>query len=91
MPGRRRRSAEGGRDLVLAYLTGRETLVLNLLLVDARRDPLANDLKALALLSSSGRPVAVVATKMDKLKSSLAAARGYGSFRRHSAATARSR
>ncbi|MDE3262917.1 MAG: ribosome biogenesis GTP-binding protein YihA/YsxC [Acidobacteriota bacterium] len=65
----------GWEDLVLGYLTGRESLVLNLLLVDARRDPLANDLKALELLSSSGRPVAVVATKMDKLKSSQAALR----------------
>lgn len=65
----------GWEDLVLAYLTGRESLVLNLLLVDARRDPLANDLRALELLGSSGRPVAVVATKMDKLKSAQAASR----------------
>jgi len=65
----------GWEDLVLAYLTGRESLVLNLLLVDARRDPLPNDLKALGLLSSSGRPVVVVATKVDKLKSSQAASR----------------
>lgn len=65
----------GWEDVVLAYLTGRESLVLNLLLVDARRDPLESDLRALELLGSSRRPVTVVATKMDKLKSAQAAAR----------------
>lgn len=65
----------GWEDLVLAYLTARESLVLNLLLVDARRDPLESDLRALELLSLSQRPVAVVATKMDKLKSSEASSR----------------
>ena len=65
----------GWEQLVLSYLSGRESLVLNLLLVDARRDPLASDLRALELLGSSERPVAVVATKMDKLKSTQAAAR----------------
>ena len=64
----------GWEDLVLSYLTGRESLVLNLLLVDARRDPLGNDVRALELLSSSERPVAVVATKIDKLKSARAQA-----------------
>lgn len=54
--------------LVLAYLTGRECLVLNLLLVDPRRDPLASDRQAFDLLKSSGRPIAVVATKVDRLK-----------------------
>lgn len=65
----------GWEELVLSYLTARESLVLNLLLVDARRDPLESDLRALQLLASSGRPVAVVATKVDKLKSSEAAPR----------------
>ena len=65
----------GWEDLVLAYLTARESLVLNLLLVDARRDPLDSDLRALELLSRSERPVAVVATKTDKLKSSEATSR----------------
>ena len=65
----------GWEDLVLSYLTGRESLVLNLLLVDARRDPLESDLRVLELLGSSERPVAVVATKMDKLKSAQAASR----------------
>ena len=65
----------GWEDVVLAYLTGRESLVLNLLLVDARREPLESDLRALELLSSSRRPVTVVATKMDKLKSAQAATR----------------
>ena len=63
----------GWEDLVLSYLTARESLVLNLLLVDARRDPLESDLRVLELLASSERPVAVVATKIDKLKSGQAA------------------
>ncbi len=54
--------------VILAYLTGRECLVLSLLLVDPRRDPLASDRQAFDLLKSSGRPVAVVATKADRLK-----------------------
>ncbi len=54
--------------VILAYLTGRECLVLNLLLVDPRRDPLASDREAFELLKSSGRPVAVVATKADRMK-----------------------
>ena len=54
--------------LVLAYLRERASLVLNLLLVDLRREPLPNDRAALDLLLSTGSPVAVVATKADKLK-----------------------
>lgn len=65
----------GWEELVLSYLTARESLVLNLLLVDARRDPLESDLRALELLSASERPVAVVATKVDKLKNAEAALR----------------
>lgn len=65
----------GWEDLVLSYLRARETLILNLLLVDSRRDPLESDLRALELLNLSGRPVAVVATKVDKLKSGEAASR----------------
>ena len=65
----------GWEELVLSYLTARESLVLNLLLVDARRDPLDSDLRVLELLASSERPVAVVATKVDKLKNSESATR----------------
>ncbi len=65
----------GWEDLVLSYLTARDSLVLNLLLVDCRRDPLENDLRVLELLILSERPVAVVATKADKLKSGEAASR----------------
>ena len=61
--------------LVLSYLTGRENLILNLLLVDIRRDPLESDLQALELLSRSACPVAVVATKTDKLNHGEAIAR----------------
>ena len=65
----------GWEDLVLSYLTARENLVLNLLLVDARRDPLESDLRALELLRASQQPIAVVATKVDKLKNREAAPR----------------
>ncbi len=57
----------GWERLVLSYLIGRNDLVLSLLLVDLRRDPVALDQEALALLVRSGHPVAVVATKADKL------------------------
>ena len=62
-------------DLVLAYLNGRASLVLNLLLVDPRRDPMDSDRQALRLLLASGRPAAVVAAKADKLTRSAAAVR----------------
>ncbi len=58
----------GWEDLVLAYLTDRESLVLHLLLVDSRRDPLASDREAFALLRGTGRAVAVVATKVDRMR-----------------------
>ena len=65
----------GWEDLVLSYLTARDSLVLSLLLIDCRRDPLESDLRALELLSLSERPVAVLATKIDKLKRGEAASR----------------
>lgn len=65
----------GWEALVLAYLERRDSLVLNLLLVDLRRDPMESDGAALRLLLKSGRPAAVVATKADKLKRSAAAVR----------------
>ncbi len=55
------------RKLVLSYLVGRTGLALSLLLVDLRRDPADLDLAALELLRRSGHPVAIVATKTDKL------------------------
>lgn len=60
--------------MVLSYLIGRESLVLNLLLVDSRRDPLALDRDAFTLLRRSGSPTAVIATKADKLTRSAAGA-----------------
>ncbi len=57
----------GWEKLVLSYLIGRRGLALSLLLVDIRRDPGDLDRRALALLRESGHPVAVVATKTDKL------------------------
>ncbi len=61
--------------LILAYLTGRDCLALNLLLVDPRRDPLPMDRRAFDLLRGTGRRVAVVAMKMDKLRRSEASRR----------------
>ena len=65
----------GWEAMVLAYLEGRESLVLSLLLVDPRRDPMEKDRQAFRLLLASGRPAAVVATKSDKLKRSAVAVR----------------
>ncbi len=65
----------GWEKLVLSYLIGRDGLALSLLLVDIRRDPADLDRKALALLADSGHPVAVVATKTDKLGVGEASAR----------------
>ena len=64
----------GWEDLVFGVLGGR-SLALGLLLVDARRDPLPSDTRVLGLLRDTARPVAVVATKADKLKRGQAAAR----------------
>jgi GTP-binding protein len=53
--------------LVTSYLFERKALVLVLLLVDARREPMKNDLEVRDLLERAGLPYVVVATKSDKL------------------------
>ena len=53
--------------LVSEYLFERKTLQLVLLIIDARRDPMANDRQVLALLNSSEMSYALIATKSDKL------------------------
>lgn len=53
--------------LVSKYLFERSELRLVLLVVDARREPLANDQQVLELLNDSGMSYALIATKSDKL------------------------
>ncbi len=53
--------------LVTSYLFERKALALVLLLVDARREPMKNDLEVRDLLERAGLPYVVVATKSDKL------------------------
>jgi GTP-binding protein len=54
-------------SLVTAYLFERKALSLVLLLVDARREPLAIDREVRDLLERAGRDYVVVVTKTDKL------------------------
>lgn len=54
-------------SLVTSYLFERKALGLVLLLVDARREPMDNDLQVRDLLERAGIPYVVVATKADKL------------------------
>jgi GTP-binding protein len=54
-------------SLVTTYLFQRKALALVLLLVDARREPMTNDLEVRDLLERAGLPYVVVATKSDKL------------------------
>lgn len=53
--------------LVIKYLFERTELQLVLLVVDTRREPLANDQQLLELLNDSGMSYALIATKSDKL------------------------
>jgi GTP-binding protein len=53
--------------LVTSYLFERKTLVLVLLLVDVRREPMENDREVRDLLERAGLPYVVVATKTDKI------------------------
>lgn len=53
-----------------AYLTGREPLVMTLLLVDGEVGPAKLDVAMLAWLRSAAVPFVVVATKHDKVRSS---------------------
>lgn len=61
-------------DLVRGYLESREQLAGVLQLVDARHGPTALDRDMLDWLRARELPVVVIATKMDKLKKSSAAA-----------------
>ena len=53
--------------LITRYLFNRSELRLVLLIIDARRDPMPNDLEVRDLLEQSGTAYVVVATKSDKI------------------------
>ncbi len=55
------------KDLVDSYLIGREPLRLCVILLDARRGWMEKDLELKQWLEFHGRPLMVVATKIDKL------------------------
>ncbi len=63
-------------SLISSYLFDRSELRLALLIVDARREPMPNDLAVCNLLVRSGVPYAVVATKSDKLSRARMAQQG---------------
>jgi len=58
------------RDLIEAYLKGRDTLKGIFLLVDSRVGPTEKDMQMKDWLDFYGIPYVVVATKVDKLKTS---------------------
>ncbi|MFQ5789736.1 MAG: ribosome biogenesis GTP-binding protein YihA/YsxC [Acidobacteriota bacterium] len=53
--------------MVSAYLFRRNELRVVLLLIDARREPMASDLQVRDLVAQSGIPYVIVATKSDRL------------------------
>ena len=55
-------------ELIFAYLRGRPNLRRAVLLIDARRGPLPNDLEVMALLDRAAVSYQLVLTKGDKLK-----------------------
>jgi GTP-binding protein len=58
------------KALIESYLLGRQSLALSLLLIDARRGWMEKDLELKAWLEFHNRRYQVIATKVDKLKSS---------------------
>ena len=58
------------KKLIESYLLNRESLALSLLLIDARRGWMDKDLELKSWLEFHNRRYQVVATKIDKLKSS---------------------
>jgi GTP-binding protein len=56
------------KGLIEAYLTQRESLQLAVLLLDARRAWMDNDVELREWLESQSRPYVVAVTKFDKLK-----------------------
>ena len=56
--------------LMERYFAAEDTLTRGVMIVDARHKPTANDVTMAEWFKASGRPFAVVANKMDKLKKS---------------------
>jgi len=54
-------------DLIEAYLTGRDTLAVAVLLTDARHEPMKADLEMVDWLKAEGLPFLLILTKIDKL------------------------
>lgn len=61
--------ANSWKRLIDRYLTGRESLRLSVIVLDARRGWMEKDVELRDWLDENRRPYIVVATKMDKLKS----------------------
>ena len=66
---------EGWRPLIEGYLTASEPLRGVVQLIDARRDPTAEDVQMLDFLADLGAPTIVALTKTDKLKKAEVAGR----------------
>ncbi len=63
------------RQMVEAYLTGRETLAAVVVILDIRREPSADDLMLLDFLAAHQVPAVIVVTKADKLSNNQRASR----------------
>ena len=63
-----KRITQDWKALIDSYLVNRAALRYSLIVLDARRGWMEQDLELKHWLESSGRQYAVVATKMDKLK-----------------------
>ncbi len=70
------------KKLIESYLLGRDRLALSLLLIDARRGWMDKDLELKSWLEFHNRRYQVVATKIDKLKSSNQIKSGLASIQR---------
>lgn len=68
------RVSKGERDrwgrLMEGYFADPELMTLGVMIVDARHKPTADDCTMAAFFKNSGRPFAVVANKLDKLRKS---------------------
>jgi len=76
-------------ELIFAYLRGRPNLRRAVVLIDARRAPLPNDIEVMELLDRAAVSYQLVLTKVDKLKPAElkdAAAKTDAESRRHAAA-----
>jgi len=61
---------ENWGKMIESYLTGRKNLKGVLLLIDSRHPPTAQDIQVFGWFKDNGIPVAVIATKADKLSRS---------------------